>query len=219
MVDFDLARLNMVESQIRTNKVTDQLVVSAFEQTARERFVSKNRQGIAYVDEAIEIGGGRYMLEPMLLARLLQAAAPEKEDIALDVACGTGYATAILASMCATVVGLDSNAELVQSGNATLSEMGVDNAALVNGPLRDGYAKQQPYNVIIINGSVPEVPQAVLDQLNEGGRLVTVEGGDRRGPGVAVLYHRSGGRVAKRVLFDAGTPQLDEFALEAGFVF
>ena len=219
MIDFIKARLNMVESQIRTNKVTDDGVIAAFETTPREIFVPRAKRGIAYVDEALEIGAGRYMLEPMVLARLLQAALPAKGDLALDIGCGTGYATAILSKMVSTVVGIDVEKDLVERGNACLSELVIENAALVDGTLTDGYSKGGPYNVILINGAVEEIPQVLFDQLADGGRLVTVEGGASNRPGLAMLYEQYDGRVAHRILFDAGTPMLPGFRKTAGFVF
>lgn len=218
-MDYALARLNMVESQIRTNKVTDPAVIDAFESVPRELFVPKAKRGIAYADEALEIGSGRYMLEPMVLARLLQAAMPGPADVALEVACGTGYATALLARLVSTVVGIDEIDPLVEQGNATLSDLEIDNAALVSGPLMDGYRKQAPYNVILIGGAVDTLPDEFFGQLAEGGRLVAVEGGTAVGPGVAVLYEKMSGRLGRRMLFDAGTPMLAGFRREPGFVF
>jgi protein-L-isoaspartate(D-aspartate) O-methyltransferase len=218
-MDYALARLNMVESQIRTNKVTDAGVVGAFESLPREQFVPKAKRGIAYADEALEVGAGRYLLEPMVLARLIQAALPLPGDVALDVACGTGYATALLSRLVSTVVGVDDLADLVERGNGILSELEIDNAALVAGPLAAGYAKQAPYNVILVDGAVETLPDALFDQLADGGRLVTIEGGSAVGPGVAVLYQKHGGRIGKRILFDAGTPMLQGFRRVPGFVF
>ncbi|MEQ8585972.1 MAG: protein-L-isoaspartate O-methyltransferase [Thalassobaculaceae bacterium] len=219
MVDYALARLNMVESQIRTNKVTDPALIEAFDTIPRELFVPKAKRGIAYVDEALEIGGGRYMLEPMVLARLLQAALPKPGDVALDVACGTGYATVVLSKLVSMVVGVEEDQALVDAGNANLETLQIDNAAIVNAPLAQGYGKQAPYDVILIDGGVETVPQALFDELADGGRLVVVEGGSPTEPGVAVLYEKLGTRIGRRILFDAGTPLLNGFRQEAGFVF
>ena len=218
-MDYALARLNMVESQIRTNKVTDAGVVGAFESLPREQFVPKAKRGIAYADEALEVGAGRYLLEPMVLARLIQAALPLPGDVALDVACGTGYATALLSRLVSTVVGVDDLADLVERGNGILSELEIDNAALVAGPLTAGYRKQAPYNVVLVDGAVDAVPSSLFEQLAEGGRLVTIEGGSSAGPGLAVLYEKRGGHAGRRILFDAGTPMLSDFRREPGFVF
>lgn len=219
MVDYALARLNMVESQIRTNKVTDPALIAAFDTIPRELFVPKSKRGIAYVDEALEIGGGRYMLEPMVLARLLQAALPKPGDVALDVACGTGYATVILSKLASMVVGVEEEQSLVDAGNANLETLEIDNAAIIQSALGEGYSKQAPYDVILINGGVEVVPQVLFDELADGGRLVTVEGGTSTQPGVAVLYEKLGSRIGRRILFDAGTPLLGGFRQEAGFVF
>ena len=218
-MDYALARLNMVESQIRTNKVTDPDLIAAFESVPRELFVPKGKRGIAYTDEALEIGEGRYMLEPMVLARLLQAAMPGPADVALDLACGTGYATALLSRLASTVVGVDDAGELVEQGNRILSGLEIDNAALVKGSLTAGYRKQAPYNVILVNGAVETLPDELFAQLAEGGRLVTIEGGTAVGPGQAVLYEKLAGRIGRRILFDAGTPMLAGFRREPGFVF
>lgn len=219
MVDFARARLNMVESQIRTNKVTDTAVIEACEAIPREAFVPKALRSVAYVDEALEIGSGRYLMEPMILARLLQAAVPGPGDVALDLACGTGYATALLSRLVSTVVGVDPVSALVEEGNRCLSELEIDNAALVEGALADGYAKQAPYDVILVNGAVDALPDGLLGQLAEGGRLVTVEGGFAYEPGRAILVERRAGRFGRRILFDAGTPKLDAFRKSEGFVF
>lgn len=219
MVDYALARLNMVESQIRTNKVTDPALIAAFDTIPRELFVPKSKRGIAYVDEALEIGAGRYMLEPMVLARLLQAALPKPGDVALDVACGTGYATVILSKLASMVVGVEEEQSLVDAGNANLETLEIDNAAIIQSALGEGYSKQAPYDVILINGGVEVVPQVLFDELADGGRLVTVEGGTSTQPGVAVLYEKLGSRIGRRILFDAGTPLLGGFRQEAGFVF
>jgi protein-L-isoaspartate(D-aspartate) O-methyltransferase len=218
MVDYAAARRNMVESQIRTNKVTDAALLDAFESIPRELFVPERLRGIAYVDEDIALANGRFVMEPMILARLLQAARPEPDDIALDIGCATGYATAILSRLVATVVALEGEAALATEANRTLGELEIDNAVVVESPLTEGYPKQAPYNVIVLNGAVAEIPPAISDQLADGGRLVTVVKGDA-GMGRARLMQRSGGVVSSRILFDAGLPMLPGFAVEPGFVF
>ena len=208
----------MVESQLRTNRVSDRRVLEAFETVARELFVPEGKRGIAYIDKDMAVAEDRYLMEPRVLARLLQAAAVEAGDMVLVIGCGTGYSCAILAQLAATVVALECDAGLVEKANHTLSELGIDNAVVVEGALTDGYAKQAPYNVILIAGAVSEVPPAIGDQLAEGGRLVTVVR-DRAGIGRATLMQRTPGAISSRTLFDAATPFLPGFAREAGFVF
>lgn len=218
MVDFAAARLNMVESQIRTNKVTDLRVIEAFEAMPREQFVDDALQGIAYVDEDLEVSPGRYLMEPMVLARLLQAVAPGPSDMVLDIGCATGYSTAVLAGLAETVVGLDKDRGMVEQANRTLNALDLDNAVVVEAALEDGYAKQAPYNVILLQGAVSEVPAAIKEQLAEGGRLAAVVV-DEAGIGRATLIQRSDNIFSARTLFDAATPLLPGFEREVGFVF
>jgi protein-L-isoaspartate(D-aspartate) O-methyltransferase len=218
MLEYATARQNMVESQLRTNKVTDAGLIEAFEQVPRELFLPERLRGIAYVDEDIALGNGRFAMEPMILARLLQAARPEPDDIALDLGCTTGYATAILSRLVATVVALEGEVDLAAEANRTLSELEIDNAVVVEGPLTEGYPKQAPYNVIVLGGAVAEILPAIGDQLADGGRLVAVV---KRDPGMgrATLMQRNGGVVSSRILFDASVPMLPGFEVEPGFVF
>jgi len=218
MSDFAQARTNMVESQIRTNKVTDQRILDAFLDVPREQFVPKSSRGIAYVDEDISVGGGRYLMEPMVLARLIQALNVRSSDLVLDVACATGYSSAILASLANTVVALEEDTDLASSATAALAELDVDNAVVVEGPLADGYPSQGPYQAILINGSVAEVPATFAEHLTEGGRLATVLSDDGR-MGNAVLMTKLGGHLAPRVLFDAAIPSTPGFERAASFVF
>ncbi len=218
IVDYDAARARMVDGQLRTNKVTDLRLLEAFEAVPRELFVPQDKRGIAYIDEDIFIGDGRCLMEPMVLARLLQAAEVSATDMVLDIGCGTGYSSAVLARLAATVVALERDEALSDQANRTLSDLGVDNAIVIEDPLTHGYAKQAPYNVILIAAAVAEVPAAIYDQLADGGRLVTVIK-DRPGLGRASLMQRAGEVVSRRHLFDAGTPELTDFARDPGFVF
>jgi len=208
----------MVDSQLRTNKVKDERLLQAFETVPRELFLPEGKRSVAYVDEDLPVGPGRHLMEPMVLARLLQAADITSEDLVLEIGGASGYATAILAQLAATVVSLESDPDLASAAAHAQGEVGIDNVLSVEGPLERGYAKQAPYNVIVVNGAVAEIPQAITDQLADGGRLVAVvRAGD--GPGQAVLVRRLGANVSGRVLFDASTPRLPEFERAPGFVF
>jgi protein-L-isoaspartate(D-aspartate) O-methyltransferase len=219
MSDYSAARHNMIENQIRANKVTDPRILDAFDLVPRERFVPRALEGIAYADEDLHIGDGRYLVEPMILARLLQDALPEESDIALDIGCCTGYSTAILSRLVSTVVAVEENQDLVDLGNKNLADLEFDNAAVVKGSLGEGFAKQQPFSLILIAGGVEHVPDALLDQLTEPGRLVTVLYDGAGSVGRAVSMEKTRVGVSRRVIFDAGTPLLPGFKKDAGFVF
>ncbi|SDF72638.1 protein-L-isoaspartate(D-aspartate) O-methyltransferase [Limimonas halophila] len=218
MPDFETARLNMVESQLRPNRVSDEQLLDAFETVPRERFVPEALRSITYVDEDLKIAPSRYMMEPMVLARLLQTAAIEPGDVVLVIGAGTGYACAIAAHLAATVVGLESDAELASQAESALAALSIDNSVIVRGSLTEGYPKQAPYNVILINGAVEEIPAGITGQLADGGRLVTVERSGA-GMGKAVLVERFADAFGRRHIFDAATPTLPGFEKAPGFVF
>ena len=216
-MDFAAARQNMVDCQILPNRVDDQRIVDALLKIPREKFVPDNLTGIAYVDEIVPLGGQRYVMEAMVVARLLQTAALNAEDVALSIGCGTGYTTAVLAQIVDTVVAVEPDKGLAQKANENLAAIGLDNVAVVEGKLEDGNIDQGPYNVIFFDGAVQTVPDAICDQLAEGGRLVAIVSGER--VGTAYLYSRFGGVISKREVFDAGTPLLPGFGKQKAFVF
>ena len=217
-MDYAAARLNMVESQIRPNKVTDSRIVGAMSELPRERFVPKPLRGIAYVDEDIHIGNGRHLMEPMVLARLLQTANIGPKDIVLAIGVASGYDAAILSRLAATVVALESDAALAAQATRLLADLGLDNVAVVEGQLEDGHPRQAPYNVIVLCGAVEQIPATLHDQLVPGGRLVAVltPPGEQ---GKAVIAVRASGPVTTRPVFDAATNLLPGFAREPSFVF
>lgn len=220
MTDFAAARLNMVESQVRVNAVTDERVIAAMLAVPRERFVPVSRQGLAYMDEDIRISDGppaRFLMEPRVFAKLAQLAAITADDLVLDIGCGTGYSTAVLSRLAGTVVALESDENLAAQAGATLSDLGVDNAVVVAGPLSGGHVKQAPYDVIFINGMVSAVPEALQKQLRENGRLVTVVGDGVSGR--ARLYLKAGGGFGGRDAFDANIRFLPGFEPVESFVF
>ena len=218
MADYSKARQNMVDCQLRTNKVVDEILVDRFATVPRELFVDPSVQSIAYVDEDITIGDGRYLMAPMVLAKVLQELAISPSEVVLDVGCGTGYSSAILSGLADTVVALEENNELATRANDLLTELAADNAIVVESPLNGGYAKQGPYDVILIEGAVAEVPSDLTDQLVDGGRLAAIVN-DGHGQGKAVLMIKRDGNISKRELFDATVPRLPGFEPRMGFVF
>jgi protein-L-isoaspartate(D-aspartate) O-methyltransferase len=218
MPDYATARLNMVENQIRPNRVSDERVLAAIAAVPRERFVPKRLHGNAYVDQDLALGNGRYLMEPVVFARLLQVAEIGAGDVVLDIGCGTGYSAAVLGKLAGTVVALESDAALAKQAIEALTELDVDNAAVVEGPLDGGYPRQAPYDVIVLGGAVDAVPAVLTDQLVEGGRLVAVVNVAPSVGNIEVI-HRLYGGLSRRQIFDAAVPILPGFAAEHGFVF
>jgi len=216
-MDYAEARFNMVENQVRTNRVTDSLVIEAMSELPREFFVQKSQQGIAYIDEDIEIAPGRFLMEPMVLARLLQSAEVVESDVVLDIGCGTGYASAVLSRVANTVVALECDPALATQATDTLNSLEIDTVAVVGGSLKEGSPKQAPYDVIFIGGAVADVPPAIAGQLADGGRLVAVTHTKSVGTGILITNHR--GVLSRRELFDAATPFLPGFEPALAFVF
>jgi len=217
-MDYALSRLNMIDGQIKTNRVTDPYVIDAMAEVPREAFVPSAKKGVAYVDDALELSNGRYVLEPMVLARMLEAATLSEDDIVLDIGCNTGYSTAVLAKIVSTVVGLESDEELAKTATNVLNEQGVDNAVIVTGDLAEGVAKQGPYNAILFNGSVAEVPETIKNQLADGGRLIVITTGKSTMSTVST-YTRNDDIFSKHDIMEAGVAPLPGFEAPQGFKF
>jgi protein-L-isoaspartate(D-aspartate) O-methyltransferase len=148
----------------------------------------------------------------------LQHAQIKPSDVVLDIGCATGYSSAVAARLAATVIALESDSQLVRRAEQTLAKLQADNVVVVEGALGSGYARQAPYDVILMQGAVPEIPAAIAAQLAEGGRLCAVV--SRPGhAGQAVLALKTGGVVSRRDIFDAATPPLPGFDFEPGFRF
>jgi protein-L-isoaspartate(D-aspartate) O-methyltransferase len=219
MTVFEAARTHMIESQLRPNKVADDRVLDAFGRIRRELFVPEQLRAVAYVDEDLPLGRGRYLMEPMVAARLIQTAAPERADAALVVGAGTGYEAAVLSLLARAVVALEEDAELARLARAALVEENIAGVNVVEEPLSEGYRSRAPYDVVLFSGAVAEVPSAIIAQLAEDGRLVAVVKTDGGGIGHATRVTRAGGVIARRVIFDAATPLLAAFTPKPAFVF
>jgi len=217
MIDYAGARQHMINSQIRTNDVTDPAILTSFRAVPRENFVPAGQRALAYSDVHIETDKGRYLIRPRDFSKILDAAEILPSDIVLDIACGRGYSTAVLAGLCDTVVGLDDDEDRVNHASDLLMKSDVTNAAIVKGDLKSGAREHGPFNVIVISGSVSEVPKTWLDQLANGGRLVAVI---QNGPmGRVTVFTRSGDAIGERVVFDASVPTLVGFTPTPEFVF
>ena len=221
MTDFAALRRMMVDGQVRTADVTDPRLLSAMLRVPRERFVPAEKTSLAYLDLDVQVtepgAPVRRLLQPMVLAKLLQAAGVSEDDRVLDVGCATGYSTALLARLAASVTGLEEDPALVRLATEALATASVGNARIVTGPLTRGFADGGPYDLIVMEGSSEIVPEMLTDQLKNGGRLVCVLG---RGPsGKAMLYRRVDQELSGRPVFDAAAPPLPGFVNSPEFVF
>ena len=217
-MNYDQARLKMIQSQIRPNRVVDERIVAAMSDVPRELFLPERLRGIAYVDEDVSLGNGRWLLEPLCCARLLQAAEIGSDDIVLVVGCGAGYLSAIASRSAGVVVGLESDEELAAAARETLSELEFDGVTVVEGNLRDGYPKQAPFDVILFDGAVSVISPQIIDQLADGGRLVAIVR-EPEGQGQVTVMLKLGDVVSKRTVFDAAAPLLPDFAPQPAFRF
>ncbi|MAH83353.1 MAG: hypothetical protein CBB68_03200 [Rhodospirillaceae bacterium TMED8] len=209
-MDFGSARQNMVDCQILPNNVSDPRIVDGLLRLPRENFVSADYKGVSYVDDALPLGDGRFLMEPMIVGRLLEELDLRSEDIALCIGCASGFVPALLASIVSAVVAVESNKSLAERASTTFESLSLDNIALIDGPLQDGHLKQAPYDIIIFDGAVEEVPEQIINQLAEDGRLTAVVN-QGRSVGRAHLMTCHNGVVSGRDVFDANTPKLPGF--------
>lgn len=223
MIDFSAQRTKMVDNQIRTTDVTSHSVQNAFLSVPREDFVPVAMRPLAYIDNDIEVLAAtpvcpaRFIMEPSPLAKLLQLAEVAETDVILDIGCATGYTSALLSRMGSSIVALESDETLAAQASETVSKLGYDNVAVVQGALEQGYAAEAPYDVIFVNGAVEVLPTALFDQLRDGGRLVVVEGLGNASQ--AKLYLRENGITAERPAFNTSVKPLPGFRKNAEFVF
>lgn len=217
MTDFNRARRLMVDNQLRTAGITDRRVLAAMGDVPREQFVPEVRRPLAYIDEPIAVGGARKLGAPAPFAKLIQLAEVDGTDHVLDLGCGTGYSAAVLGRLGASVVAVESESALAASARSTLSALGASNVTVVEGALETAGRAKGPYDVIVIEGAVDEVPDALLAQLKPEGRLVALIAEAGR-PAVAHLFARAGKGIASRAVFNAQLPPLAA-RQDDGFVF
>lgn len=201
-MDMQRARKAMVDSQVRPNDVPDLALQNAMETLPREAFLPGNRRTQAYVEKDVEMFEGRWLLKARDFSKLVHTLRLKPTDLVLDVGCGFGYSTAVLAHLASMAIGLEADAATVEKATAQLGDLDIDNAAVVDGELIAGVPGQGPYDAILIAGGVEEVPTALLEQLSpEGGRLAAIV--MRDGLGHATVFTRTGDTFGERVVFEA----------------
>lgn len=223
MADAALQRKNMVESQVRPSDVTDRRIIRAMSDVPRHLFVPEAIRSLAYMDEPLRLTPSRSLMAPRTFARLVQLAELNESDVVLDVGAATGYSAAVLGRIVrAAVVALEEDAGLADAATRTIEQQGIENVAVVKGPLAAGYPSEGPYDAILLEGTVEVVPPALLDQLKDRGRLVAVMAASvQAGHPVskAVVWRRSGKTFDSAAVLDADAPTLPGFARAREFSF
>lgn len=222
--DRSVARKHMVESQLRPNRIHDERILNAMGSLPRESFVPASLSGIAYADCSLEVAPHRFLLEPMVLALLIQECGIQEGCRVLDIGMATGYSTAILASLGANVTALESDQELLRQAEQRIAELGLGNRVqFVLGALPQGVKAQAPFDAVLLNGGVEAIPEELFRQLGEGGKLLAVI--RRYGPahvahiGEARRYEKIRGVVSYRPLFNANVKRLAAFDPPKTFLF
>jgi len=215
MTDFSKRRTMMVDTQVRPSDVTKFPIIDAMLTVAREDFVPAAKREAAYVGENLDLGRGRTLVEPRTLAKMLDALAIDGDELVLDVGCALGYSTAVIARMAQAVVAVEQDEDMAREAQDALMAAGADNAVVHEGALTEGAPKHGPYDVIVVQGGVSEVPAALTDQLKEGGRIAALFMNGALGE-VRVGYKREG-RISWRLAFNATAPVLPGFEKEMTF--
>lgn len=215
VVDYSTRRTMMVDTQVRPSDVTKFPIIDAMLEVPREVYVPDSLREAAYMGEHLTLGDDRVVLEPRTFAKMLEVLDIQQDHTVLDLGCGLGYSTAVLAHLADFVAGVEDDEERATEAQSLLSENGVDNAAVLSGSLAEGAEKSGPYDIIMIQGAVDEVPETLLDQLREGGRIACIfaEGS----LGVVRVGHKLNDRVSWRFAFNATAPLLSGFQKEAVF--
>jgi protein-L-isoaspartate(D-aspartate) O-methyltransferase len=215
MTDYSARRTMMVDTQVRPSDVTKFHIIDAMLAVPRENFVPRDRREAAYVGENVDLGGGRVVLEPRTLAKILDALDVRNTEFALDIGSGFGYSSAVLSRMAEAVVALEENEEWSNDAQEALSEFGADNVICQLGTLCDGAPQHAPYDVILLQGAVEHLPQAIVDQLKEGGRIACLfaEGA----LGTVKIGYKLDGKMNWRYSFNAGAPVIPGFERHHAF--
>ena len=221
MIDFEHARSNMVDCQVRTCDVTEHELISAMLSVQREEFVPASLQSLAYIDEDLSLGeiasSERYLMQPASFAKLAQLTAVENDDVVLVAGSGTGYSAAVLSLMASSVVAIEEDNALVDFSSEVLTRLGYMSVAVLHSELTNGCPKEAPYDVIFLEGSIEVLPSNYLDQLADGGRLVCVEGSGNAA--LASLYTKQDGLISKREVMNCAVKPLPGFKKAKEFAF
>ncbi len=209
MTDFAVSRRMMVDTQVRPSDVTKFPIIDAMLNVAREDFVPAARRSTAYMGENIDLGSGRVVLEPRTFAKMLDGVDIQPDDIVLDLGPGFGYSTAVIARLADTVVAVEPDHAMAKEAEQALASAGIDNAAVIEGELAAGAEKHGPYDIILIQGGVEEIPETLASQLREGGRIAALF--MTGALGTCRLGYKTDGHVSWRFAFNAGAPLLPGF--------
>lgn len=216
MIDYLAARTAMVDGQIRPSDVTLYPILEAMLNVPRESYVPSGKRPVAYMGADIDLGGNRFVLDPRVFAKMLESLDIQKNDLVLDIGSGLGYSAAVVGRMAEAVIAVESDADLAGVAESTLSEQSTFNAVVHVGPLSEGAAKHGPYDVILIEGGVQTVPEALLSQLKVGGRIAAIF---VQGPiGQCRVGVQTENGIAWRIAFDATAPILNGFTASHEFV-
>lgn len=217
MTDYKTARIAMVDCQVRPSDVTKYPIIDALLSTPREAYVSNAQRPIAYAGEHIAFGNDRVLLDARTFAKMLDAVNVQPNELVLDLGCGYGYSTAVLAKLAEAVVSVESDSDLADQASSILTEQSVDNAMVKHGDLIDGNTKNGPYDVIVLQGSVEEIPQTLVSQLKDGGRICAIF--QLGSFGECRIGSKSHGKMSWRSVFNASAPLINGFETKPTFKF
>jgi protein-L-isoaspartate(D-aspartate) O-methyltransferase len=217
MIDYAAARQAMVDRQVRPSDVTTYAIIGALLDVPREEFVPDPLKPIAYFGEHLMLGERRVLLDPWSFAKLLDIVEIRRGDLVLDIGCGLGYSAAVIARLAEAVIAVEEDEAMARSAEEILSRMGVDNAVVHTGPLAAGAAEHGPYDVVLIEGGIGELPAAVADQVKIGGRIGAIFSDGTYGQGRIGIKTESG--IAWRRVFDSTAPILPGFERAKTFEF
>ncbi|MDO6456281.1 protein-L-isoaspartate O-methyltransferase family protein [Celeribacter halophilus] len=215
MPDFTQLRTTMVDTQVRPSDVTKFPIIEAMLTVPRENFVPEEKRAVAYVGDHVDLGNGRVVLDPRILAKMLDALNIENDELVLDLGCGLGYSSAVIARMAQAVVAVEEDEALAEEAAKALVANGSDNVILETGPIAKGEPQHGPYDVVIVQGGVEEMPEDILSQVKEKGRIcaIFIDGA----LGIVRIGYKIDGEITWRMVFNATAPVLPGFEKRAEF--